>query len=124
MMDLGEKVIALLRTHPAVRSAVLSGSRSRHETTQLSDWDFDVEVNDFDRFVADLPGLVEELHPLGQQWDPYSDHWNYMLFLSGPVKVDIILERPFEQEGPRSPSRENLSLIDHHFWDWALWLGS
>jgi hypothetical protein len=47
-----------------------------------------------------------------------------MLFLPGPVKVDLIFERPYEQHGPWAPSRENLPLIEHHFWDWTLWLGS
>lgn len=121
-MDLSTRVMTLLRQHPSVQDVVLSGSRQRDEATSLSDWDFEVEVDDLDRFVDDLPTLVHELSPLGQQWDRLSSRWNYMLLLPGPTKVDIIVNRPHIQEGPWKPSRENLRHLDHHFWDWILWL--
>lgn len=99
------------------------GSRERDDATLLSDWDFEVEVGDFDLFLQDLPDLVSPLDPLGQQWDRLSKRWNYMLLLPGPTKVDIIVDRLHDQEGPWEPNAENLQEIDHHFWDWILWLG-
>lgn len=46
-----------------------------------------------------------------------------MLILHGPVKVDLIFPaQPHEHEPPWEPGAENLSAIDRHFWDWALWL--
>ena len=112
----------MLRKHPSVRDVALSGSRQRDEPTLLSDWDFEVEVDDLDRFVQDLPGLVRQLHPLGQQWDGLSPIWCYQFLLPGPAKVDILVDRPHTPDGPWQPNAENLKEIDHHFWDWTLWL--
>jgi hypothetical protein len=122
-MDLSTQVITMLREHPSVRGVVLSGSRQRDEQTLLSDWDFEVEVDDLDHFVHDLPRLVRRLNPLGQQWDRLSPIWCYQFLLPGPAKVDILVDRPHAQESPWEPNADNLKELDHHFWDWILWLG-
>jgi predicted nucleotidyltransferase len=121
---LADRVIALLQQHPAVRWARLTGSRERGDTTALSDWDIEVDVDDFESYVTDLPSLMAELEPLAGQWDRLSDRWDYMVMLSGPVKIDVILDRPHEKREPWALSADTLPEIDHHFWDWALWLGS
>jgi predicted nucleotidyltransferase len=123
-MGVAERVEELLLRHPEVRAVTLTGSRARGETTALSDLDLKVEVDDFARFKEDLPELVDELEPLGKLWDPLGTHWNYMLMLPGPLKVDIILEVPQAERPPWTVSAETLPQIEHHFWDWTLWLGS
>lgn len=123
-MDVAETVTGLLRRDPRVRSVVPTGSRARGEATALSDWDFEVEVDDFETFERDLPALVEELDPLAHQWDPFGHRRSYMVMLPGPAKVDIIIEVPQEEAGAWVVSSETLPQIEHHFWDWSLWLGS
>lgn len=123
-MDPAGRIVEILRRHPAVRSASVAGSRARGDTTALSDLDVEVDVADWDAFMTDLPGLVAELQPLGQQWDRLSEHWNYMLMLRGPLKVDLIFDRPYEMQPPWVVYAETLPAIDHHFWDWTLWLSS
>ena len=70
--------------------------------------------------------LVAPLAPLGQLWDPLSEDESsyYMLVLRGPVKVDLVFERPNVPRPPWKPSGDNLREIDAHFWDWTLWLAS
>jgi predicted nucleotidyltransferase len=122
-VDLDARVRAALEPHPAVRAVRLVGSRARGETTELSDWDFEVEAADFDALAGDLPDLVRELEPIGQLWDPYSDEDCYMLMLPGAVKVDFIFpDRPRTPGGPWVVSRDTLRAIDTHFWDWILWI--
>jgi predicted nucleotidyltransferase len=123
-VQLIESITELLLKHPSVRTVKLVGSRSRGPTTALSDLDLEVEVKDFPSFKRDLPNLVDVLEPLGKIWDPLGDHWNYMLMLSGPLKVDIIIDVPQAESPPWQVSSETLPTIDHHFWDWTLWLGS
>jgi predicted nucleotidyltransferase len=124
-VNLADRVIGAVSPHPAVRSVRLAGSRADGRATDLSDWDFLVEAEDFDAVVAALPGLVAPLDPLVEQWDRLSNEWCYMLLLRGPVKVDLIFpNEPHEQEPPWQPSRDNLAEIDAHFWDWTLWLRS
>ncbi|MGH2755371.1 MAG: hypothetical protein ACRDLB_13210, partial [Actinomycetota bacterium] len=60
----------------------------------------------------------------GKLWDPLGDHGNFMLLLPGPLKVVIIVEVPQVEREPWTVSRDNLPQIEHHFWDWTLWLGS
>jgi predicted nucleotidyltransferase len=62
-------------------SVRLAGSRARGEETQLSDWDFQVETDDFTALAEALPRLVEPMRPLSRQWDRYSPHPTYMLKL-------------------------------------------
>ena len=123
-MDLADRVIELLRQHPSVTDVRVVGSRSRGDTTALSDLDIEVDVDDFDSLADDLPGLVGSLEPLGQGWDRLSERWNYMLMLPGPLKLDLIFDVPYEKQPPWIVSADNLAGIDHHFWDWTLWLAS
>jgi hypothetical protein len=120
-MDIAERVIDALRSH--VRSVDLVGSRADGRATELSDWDFRVESDDFDALAPALPELVAPLEPLARQWDRLSSEQCFMLILRGPAKVDLIFpEEPHENEPPWQPSAENLADIDAHFWDWTLWL--
>jgi predicted nucleotidyltransferase len=123
-VDTAETIQSLLLELPSVRSATLIGSRQRGNYTLLSDLDFEVEVTDFGAFERGLPELVQRLNPLGQMWDRLGDHRTYMLMLSGPLKVDIIVDVPQEERSPWEVSATTLPQIDHHFWDWILWLGS
>jgi hypothetical protein len=102
----------------------LAGSRALGTATALSDVDIEVEVTDFSKFERDLPNLVESLEPLGQMWDRLGDHRTYMLMLEGPLKVDIITDEGHHDCPPWKVSAATLPQIEHHFWDWILWLGS
>jgi predicted nucleotidyltransferase len=118
-------VRAALLPHPAVRAVELAGSRAAGRATALSDWDFRVEVDDFRTVAADLPGLVAELRPLARQWDRLSPDHCYMLVLTGPAKVDLLLGgQPHQPEPPWTVGPDTLVGIDAHFWDWTLWLAS
>jgi predicted nucleotidyltransferase len=123
-VDKAATIQTLLLELPSVRTASLAGSRQRGTSTVLSDLDIEVDVSDFEAFQRDLPELVEDLNPLGQMWDRLGDHRTYMLMLSGPLKVDIIVDVPQEERPPWEVSATTLPQIEHHFWDWILWLGS
>jgi hypothetical protein len=121
--DVASAVRTTLLAHPAVRAVRPIGSRAEGRAHDLSDWDFAVETDDFETVARDLPRLVGSLHPLAEQWDRYNTHACYMLMLHGPTKVDLLfLDQPREWEGPWQVSRDTLEAIDHHFWDWSLWL--
>jgi hypothetical protein len=123
--DLTGSVKAVLLPHPHVRSVELVGSRVTGSATALSDWDFEVETDDFGAVARALPALVSALEPLAQQWDRISAYPCYMLMLTGPVKVDLIFPgEPYESLPPWAVSAETLDGIDQHFWDWILWLAS
>jgi hypothetical protein len=124
MADLAERIISHLQWDPRVRSVTLTGSRARGNATPLSDWDFDLDVDDAEAFERDLPVLVEQLGPLAHGWDPFGVRHNYMVMLPGPAKVDLIIEIPQEESAPWRVTAETLPQIEHHFWDWTLWLGS
>jgi hypothetical protein len=47
-----------------------------------------------------------------------------MYVLRGPIKVDVIFSLPNTPSPPWVPGPSTLPLIDQHFWDWTLWLGS
>jgi hypothetical protein len=120
---LTDRVVQAVARHPAVRKVELVGSRGEGSATELSDWDFRVETDDFEALARSLPSLVAELEPLASQWDRLSGEWCYMLILRGPAKVDLIFpEHPHAHEPPWEPSRDNLAELDAHFWDWMLWL--
>ena len=123
--DLAASVTAVLLPHPNVRSVELVGSRATGSATPLSDWDFEVETDDFASVARALPELVTSLDPLAQQWDRISDYPCYMLMLTGPVKVDLIFPgEPYESLPPWTVTPDTLDGIDQHFWDWILWLAS
>jgi hypothetical protein len=122
-MDLARAVPALLGGHPLIDSVRLAGSRSTCTAHELSDWDFAVETSDLSSLKEDLPALVEPLDPLVGQWDPYANHAAYMLILRGPTKIDLaFFDEPRAWAPPWDVSRETLIAVDHHFWDWILWL--
>jgi len=118
-------VRAALLPHRHIRAVELVGSRATGSSTPLSDWDFEVETDDFGAVARALPALVSALEPLAQQWDRISAYPCYMLMLTGPVKVDLIFPgEPYESLPPWTVSAETLDGIDQHFWDWILWLAS
>ncbi len=92
----------------------------------LSDWDFVVRADDVDAVARDFPALVAALEPLAAQWDRLGppEYSCYMLFLEGPIKVDLIVDVPHELEPPWRVTAETLEGIDRHFWDWILWMAS
>jgi hypothetical protein len=123
--DLAASVAAVLLPHANVRAVELVGSRATGSATPLSDWDFEVETDDFASVARSLPKLVAPLDPLAQQWDRISDYPCYMLMLTGPVKVDLIFPgEPYESLPPWTVTPDTLDGIDQHFWDWILWLAS
>lgn len=102
----------------------LTGSRARGTATALSDWDYLVTTAEFEAVRDAMPSLTAPLLPVVAQWDRLSRHWCYMLILDGPAKIDLIFGQPHPVAPPWLVSAATLSLIDDHFWDWALWLGS
>jgi Nucleotidyltransferase domain len=122
-LDVVAAVREALSSHAAVRSVGLVGSRGEGRGHELSDWDFAVVTDDFERVARDLPALVSRLRPLAEQWDPYSSYECYMLMLRGPLKIDLIFaDEKREWSGPWAVSESTLEAIDRHFWDWILWL--
>src|SRR5438093_1239328 len=85
-MSIPSAVAAALARHPAVDSVRQSGSRAGGTPTVLSDWDFEVQTNDFSAVAEALPELVAPLNPLAQQWDPLAQRRTYMLLFPGPAK--------------------------------------
>ena len=123
--DLAASVRAALLPHRHIRAVELVGSRATGSSTPLSDWDFEVETDDFGAVARALPALVSALEPLAQQWDRISAYPCYMLMLTGPVKVDLIFPgEPYESLPPWTVTPDTLDGIDQHFWDWILWLAS
>jgi predicted nucleotidyltransferase len=124
--DLATDVRIALERHPHVLGVELVGSRAAGNAVPLSDWDFVIRSDDVEAVARDLPALVLELHPLAAQWDRLGppEYSCYMLFLEGPVKVDLIVHVPHELEPPWKVTAETLEGIDLHFWDWTLWMAS
>jgi hypothetical protein len=90
----------------------------------LSDWDFAVDSDDHDGVIATLPRAIEATAPLALLWDPLSPRWDLMVVVDGPSKVDLILDVPHEPAPPWAVAAGTRPIIDQHFWDWSLWLGS
>ena len=122
---LADWTVELVAAHPAVRRISFVGSRAEGRASELSDWDFLVEADDFDALAEALPALLSPLEPLAQQWDRLSREQCWMLIVPGPAKVDLIFPgEPHKLEPPWQPSADNLAAIDAHFWDWMLWLNA
>ncbi len=121
-MDIAAVIPQLVMNHPAVSSVALTGSRLRGNTTEWSDWDFLVETTNFEAVSAALPALTESLNPLTHLWDPLSRHAVYMMILRGPVKIDLIFDRPQQRKPAWTASDGTLAMINSHFWDWILWI--
>jgi hypothetical protein len=108
-----------------VRDVRVVGSRAAGDPTPLSDWDFLVETEDFEALAPQLPSLIEPLGPLSSLWDPLSDDATYFMFvLPGPVKVDLVFDRPPQTQPPWVVTARSLPLVDAHFWDFTWWLAS
>jgi hypothetical protein len=121
-MDLGAVIPELLKKHTSVRRVDLTGSRLAGGAAWWSDWDFLVEVTDFGAVSVALPALTKRLEPLSHLWDPLSLHAVYMMILKGPTRVDVIFNRPHQQEPPWIINSDTIALVNSHFWDWILWL--
>ena len=124
MTGLETRVREAIGSHPAIRDVQLVGSRARGDFTEYSDWDFGIATEDVDVVCEALPSLTGRLDPIAAFWDPLAHHPCYMAILSGPVKVDFLLEGTRELEQPYVLSGATLPQIDVHFWDWSLWLTS
>jgi hypothetical protein len=124
--DPGRLVPAVMLSHRAVTGVRLTGSRARAEPTALSDWDFEVTTIAFEAVVGDLGGLAAAMGALASQWDPFGGWPTYMVMLPGPAKVDLAFRvaQEFAPPEPWEVTAGTLGRIDHHFWDWSLWLGS
>jgi predicted nucleotidyltransferase len=121
--ELAHRLIDLVEPHPGIAKITLAGSRAEGRATELSDWDFLVDADDFAEVAAALPRLLAPLQPLAQQWDRLSNSQCWMLTLAGPTKVDLIFPAvPHTPEPAWEPAPDNLEAIDAHFWDWMLWL--
>jgi len=116
--------MGVLACDARIHRVELTGSRARGTATALSDWDFIVTAADFGAVRDALPSLTGPLRPVVAQWDRLSRNWCYMMILAGPVKVDLIFDRPHPIALPWVVSAATLAAVDDHFWDWALWLAS
>ncbi len=121
---LPDDLVTVLASDARIQRVELTGSRARGTATPLSDWDFTVAVAEFGAVRKELPSLTSPLRPVIAQWDRLSRRWCYRMILAGPVKVDLIFDRPHPIASPWMVSAATLAAIDDHFWDWALWLGS
>jgi hypothetical protein len=122
-VDVVATIVPLFDRHPLVQEICLVGSRARGSATDLSDWDFRLESDDLDQLVAELPALTKPLNPLAAQWDPLAHRAVFMLILEDASKVDLFPgDLTHTVEDPWQPDAANLSDIDAHFWDWAVWL--
>ncbi len=120
-----ERVVEVLRDVPGVVTAGLVGSGAAGDRTPLSDWDFELQIED-DSVLDALEGSLQELPVLGLFWDPLSIRANLIVLLDGPIKIDVIVA---DTRNPHPTSRwtvtvESLPHIDTHFWDWTLWLAA
>jgi hypothetical protein len=114
-----------VRVVSGVTEVELTGSSAVGERTPLSDWDFDVAVEDA-AVLEDLEHRLQRLRALAVFWDPLSTRANLIVLLEGPIKVDVIVPamgnpRPISQWEVTAPT---LARVDAHFWDWTLWLGA
>ncbi len=114
-----------MRSAPGVRSVALAGSRRAGDPTPLSDWDFEVAVDD--HVVLDaLADELADLPTLGVFWDPLSTRATLIVLLEDAIKIDLIVSgKGNPHPMPRwEVRRESLPRIEVHFWDWILWIGS
>jgi predicted nucleotidyltransferase len=114
-VDPGEQVAARLRSHDAVRSVRLVGSRARGDAVEVSDWDLAVQADDAAAVTESLHNLLADLRPLALVPDPLADRVVVAVLLPGSVKVDLIFEQPHEIEPPWEVSAEILDRIDAYF---------
>lgn len=120
-----ETVHETVRAVPGVHGVKLAGSGAAGDRTSLSDWDFELDVED-EGVLDALERALQRLPVLALFWDPLSARANLIVIMDGPIKVDVIVA---DRHNPHPVSRwtvtaETLSQIDDHFWDWTLWLGA
>lgn len=113
-----------IASHPGVMSVRLAGSRARGHPVPLSDWDLEVATCDGHAVVRDLPAIAQRVHPVAGQWERLASHACYMLMLEDGTKVDLILDVPQDLQPPWQAEPGTLESIDHHFWDWIVWLAA
>jgi predicted nucleotidyltransferase len=118
-------VLDVLRGVPSVTAVALTGSGARGDRTPLSDWDFELQIEDAAAFGR-LEQSLQELPVLALFWDPLSTRASLIVLMDGPIKIDVIVA---DVSNPRPMSRwtvtpESLPDLDAHFWDWTLWLAS
>jgi predicted nucleotidyltransferase len=120
-----ETVIETLRAVSGVHDVKLAGSAAAGDRTPLSDWDFELDVND-EGVLDALEHALQQLTVLALFWDPLSARATLIVIMDGPIKVDVIVPA---MRNPHPMSRwtvtaETLPRIDAHFWDWTLWLSA
>lgn len=120
-----ETVHETVRAVPGVHRVELAGSGAAGDRTPLSDWDFELDVED-EGVLDALERALQRLPVLALFWDPLSARANLVVIINGPIKVDVIVA---DRRNPYPVSRwtvtaETLPRIDAHFWDWTLWLGA
>ena len=120
-----EAVHEIVRAVPGVRGVELAGSGAAGDRTPLSDWDFELDVED-EGVLDALERALQRLPALASFWDPLSARANLIVIMDGPIKVDVIVA---DLRNPHPVSRwtvtaDTLPRIDDHFWDWTLWLGA
>jgi hypothetical protein len=121
--DPSDAIRAAVTADPLVQSVELVGSRAARTATVLSVWDYRIRSADPSAVAERLPDLVVALKPLAHLWDPLAASPVYIVVLPGAVKVDLFPGSPPGPSGWRTRPA-TLGKIDHHFWDWNLWLGS
>jgi hypothetical protein len=123
-MDIPALVRSMVLPARGVKAVRLVGSRKRGQAGPLSDWDFAIESTNPEACAQDLPDHAKTASPLAAQWDRLGQTRCFMLILSGPTKVDLILDTTHIPEPPWQVSASTLPAIDAHFWDWVLWIAS
>jgi hypothetical protein len=108
-----------------VQAVKLVGSGAAGERTPLSDWDFELDIED-EGVLEAVERALQRLPVLALFWDPLSARANLIVILDGPIKIDVIVPGI---GNPHPVSRwtataDTLPQIDAHFWDWTLWLGA
>jgi predicted nucleotidyltransferase len=117
-----ETLVETLRMVSGVNDVKLAGSAAAGDRTPLSDWDFELDLND-ERVLDALEHALQRLTVLALFWDPLSARATPIVIMDGPIKVDVIVPA---MRNPHPMSRwtvtaETLPRIDAHFWDWTLY---
>lgn len=119
------RLVDLVARVPAIHRLTLVGSRADDDPTPLSDWDLEVDTDDFQTAAVGIIEAAAALHPLAVFFDPLGTRPNLTVVLDGPTKVDLIFpDVAFEAAPPWEATSDTLTKIDWHFWDWTLWLAA
>ena len=85
-----ETIREAVRAVPGVHGVELVGSGAAGDRTPLSDWDFELDVDDEDALDT-LERALQHLPVLALFWDPLSARANLSVILDGPTKIDVIV---------------------------------